>query len=181
MGMNIKIWNDAWGLGLPTRNLHHTDVNASALLVLDSINPLSRLVYTTLWKLQLPVKVKITFWKIFHNYVPSYSNIYHKCLRASALYPRYLVSNETLEYIFRDFQLVFAIWGSLRITWPSEALIVSLQDWLLSIFTVSAGEVIRKVVCALWFIWHARHRWVHNNNAIKIHVLVRRVQAYLLE
>ncbi|KAG8496854.1 hypothetical protein CXB51_008029 [Gossypium anomalum] len=68
----------------------------------------------------------------------------------------------------------FAIWGSLHITWPSEASTVSLQDWLLSIFTMSMGEVIWKVVCALWFIWHARNRWVHYDDVIKIHVLVRR-------
>lgn len=69
-----------------------------------------RIFYTTLWKLDLPAKVKITVWRVFNNYILSYYNLYNKILRASALCPRCLISIETLEHIFRNCLSTSDIW-----------------------------------------------------------------------
>ncbi|MBA0853546.1 hypothetical protein Goshw_018899 [Gossypium schwendimanii] len=63
--------------------------------------------------------------------------------------PRFLVSAETLEHIFRNCPSILDIWESLHITWPNELSDVSFQDWLLYVFTVSTGAVIREMVYLL--------------------------------
>ncbi|KAK8303213.1 hypothetical protein V6Z11_D04G134800 [Gossypium hirsutum] len=92
-----------------------------------------------------------------------------------------VMATETLEHIFHDCPSNASIWVDLQITWPSEISDSCLQDWLFYIVQVFPITLSRKVGCALWFIWNAWNQHVHNNAIIQMHVLIQRVEPYLLE
>ncbi|KAK8366047.1 hypothetical protein V6Z11_A02G095400 [Gossypium hirsutum] len=48
----------------------------------------SRDLYTTLWKARVPPKLQITTWRFFQNYVPTFFNLYNKCISPTQYYPK---------------------------------------------------------------------------------------------
>ncbi|MBA0804172.1 hypothetical protein Gohar_014319, partial [Gossypium harknessii] len=58
--------------------------------------------YKKLRQTNLPSKVKITIWRLFNNYIPTYCNLHYRRLRSSAVCPRCSDGTETIEHVFRD-------------------------------------------------------------------------------
>ncbi|MFQ6661549.1 hypothetical protein Gotur_029671 [Gossypium turneri] len=58
--------------------------------------------YNKLRLTNLPSKVKITIWRLFNNYIPTYWNLHYRRLRSSAVCPRCSDGTETIEHVFRD-------------------------------------------------------------------------------
>ncbi|MBA0645852.1 hypothetical protein Goklo_013892, partial [Gossypium klotzschianum] len=115
-------------LCIPLSQEAHDDILASdSTAILDSY----RFVHNKLWKVQLPRKIKITAWRIFNDYIPSYYILYSRPLRPSALCPWCLVSPESRKHICRDCLSIAGVWNDLQITWPVDFIGVSFQDWLL--------------------------------------------------
>ncbi|TYH45504.1 hypothetical protein ES332_D11G269900v1 [Gossypium tomentosum] len=87
------------------------------------------------------------------------------------------------KHIFRDCPSVAGVWDDLQITWPIDFVGISFQDWfffLLDIvLVVSKPTVFRQIVCALWYIWHARNQHVHPNAIVQVQDIVRKVICYL--
>ncbi|KAK5787366.1 hypothetical protein PVK06_042020 [Gossypium arboreum] len=58
--------------------------------------------YKKLRQTDLPSKVKITIWRLFNNYIPTYCNLHYRRLRSSAVCPRCSDGTETIKHVFRD-------------------------------------------------------------------------------
>ncbi|MBA0626167.1 hypothetical protein Godav_003881 [Gossypium davidsonii] len=64
----------------------------------------SRQVYKKLWLIELPEKIKITFWRAYKKFIPIYKNLQKIRLRNTVACPRCTYDDESLEHASRDCQ-----------------------------------------------------------------------------
>lgn len=63
----------------------------------------SRAYYNNLWQTDLPKKIKITNWRIYNNYIPTFGILCFRRVSNSALCPRRREGTEALEHVIRDY------------------------------------------------------------------------------
>ncbi|KAA3472099.1 reverse transcriptase [Gossypium australe] len=68
---------------------------------------------------------------------------------------------ETREHLFRDCPVAKDTWERLAIAWPNLAANMDFSEVLKKIFEANSLGICRKFVCALWGIWTARNKFLH--------------------
>ncbi|KAA3464885.1 Ribonuclease H-like superfamily protein [Gossypium australe] len=117
--------------------------------------------YKRLWNLDLPLKIKITVWRIACNFLPNYSNLYYRRLRGSAICRMCQIEAETREHLFKVCPVAKEIWEKLEIVWPILEENMEFPEMLCRFFAENSLGICRKFVCALWGIWTARNKFMH--------------------
>ncbi|KAK5793101.1 hypothetical protein PVK06_034237 [Gossypium arboreum] len=66
--------------------------------------------YKRLWSLDLPPKIKITIWRFFCNFLPTFYNLHYKRLMGSADCHRCQNGMESKEHVFRECPIAKEAW-----------------------------------------------------------------------
>ncbi|KAH1131616.1 hypothetical protein J1N35_002994 [Gossypium stocksii] len=69
--------------------------------------------YKRLWSLDLPPKIKITNWRIFHNLLPTFCNLHYRRLMGSAMCRRCHNGLESRKHVFTECPVTKEIWDKL--------------------------------------------------------------------
>ncbi|KAG8491705.1 hypothetical protein CXB51_015144 [Gossypium anomalum] len=117
--------------------------------------------YKRIWSLDLPPKIKITNWRLFHNFLPTFCNLHYRRLMRSAICRRCNNGSETREHVFKECPVAQETWSMLGFNWPSQEANSDFSDWLNNIFELFSFNQCRTIACALWVLWNPRNRFIH--------------------
>ncbi|KAG8491136.1 hypothetical protein CXB51_014272 [Gossypium anomalum] len=123
----------------------------------------TRQCYKKMWMSDLPSKIIITAWRVALNYLPTLANLRIKSLLNEAVCPRCMEGLENMEHIFRDCVVTKEIWVSLNFPWPANISHMEFTDWFTWSVLNSEIDACRKFLCAIWAIWSARNKWIHES------------------
>ncbi|PPD95929.1 hypothetical protein GOBAR_DD07047 [Gossypium barbadense] len=70
--------------------------------------------YQGLWKLDIPAKIKIYMWRLFHNLVPHYENLARRTLCEEAVCPLCKTELETSDHLLWACVILQDIWDALK-------------------------------------------------------------------
>ncbi|KAG8474149.1 hypothetical protein CXB51_033836 [Gossypium anomalum] len=138
-GAKVNIWNDPWLPGpeeysvksgyrtLITKESQHAE---SILLTTD----IEKKLYSSIWDLQIPAKIKIYLWRSLKNYVPHFSNMAKRRLRVGTVCPLCKEAPEDLHHRLWFCRVVHHLWSSL-------CLLLS-PEWIFSYSSVTHRTLI---------------------------------------
>ncbi|KAK9045302.1 hypothetical protein V6N11_059189 [Hibiscus sabdariffa] len=133
------------------------------------------------WELKLPSKIKIHFWCVINNFIPTFSKlairkifVQLKCLLCQS-------DCESVSYFAkgRSFaQQVLSELGILTCPWLPKQIFVS---WLSSAFGFLNPNARRTFVVALWAIWGSRNKIIHEGLVQSVREVVNFCKIYIKE
>ncbi|KAK8675474.1 hypothetical protein V6N13_033540 [Hibiscus sabdariffa] len=137
--------------------------------------------YTELWDISLPAKVKITMWRIAHNFLPTFANLQIRRLNVNNVCSLCQSTSETIDHLMRDCWFSRQLLGYQGVHLPIGSISISWKDWLASFF-VNLHEKHKKVyMISLWSIWFTRNKVVHEGCEVSVRESMSFVEAFLQE
>jgi hypothetical protein len=120
-----------------------------------------------LWKIKVPLKIKIFMWFLYKKVILTKDNLakrnWNGCKNCV-----FCDSNETINHLFFDCPFAKLIWRTIQYTFniPPPANVTNMfGNWLNGVDKISKGHI-RTGICALmWAIWNCRNDIVFNRSS----------------
>ena len=133
-------------------------------MYLDLINsgPLPRSIH--IWKIKVPLKIKIFMWFVHKRVILTKDNLLKRRWVGS---PRCCFCNndETIQHLFIDCPLAKLLWRSIHIAFnitPPASIDMLFGTWLAGVEQVIAGRIRIGICALLWAIWNCRNDMILN-------------------
>ncbi|KAA3467625.1 reverse transcriptase [Gossypium australe] len=137
--------------------------------------------YKKLWRIDLPLKVKLLIWKISWNYLPTKVNLACRRVTSNTLCPRCGQSAEDMNHLFRECPVSKAVWRNMSdpdfVMFPEAEFI----EWLTRVLVLLSLEKCRLYCGLLWVIWEDRNSRMHNERGRSSQEMIKFVIGYIKE
>lgn len=100
----------------------------------------------------------ITVWKIYHNFIRTFTNLHNRRMGNSTLYPGCKTEPEILEHVFCDCTTVHVVWNLLGLTYRESAIQNNFAQWMEELLTNTTKEQQQVLFYGIWAIWKDRNR-----------------------
>jgi hypothetical protein len=134
------------------------------LLYLDLMNDNTQYLHKDIWKLKVPLKIRIFMWFLHRKVILTKDNLARRNWHGS-LKCCFCNQDETIEHLFISCPLVKIMWRiihiALNIT-PPNNITHLFGDWLLGIDKHEKMQIQVGACALLWAIWNTRNDYVFN-------------------
>ncbi|KAA3483968.1 reverse transcriptase [Gossypium australe] len=137
--------------------------------------------YRKLWRIDLPIKIKIFIWKSSWNYLATKVNMLICRLATSSLCPRCGVAEETMNHLFRVCPVSEEVWRNLLDLDLSIFTQEEFGDWLTMVLLSLSSEQCRTFCVTLWAIWGDRNSRIYDKTRRSGQEIARFVISYIKE
>ncbi|KAK8688787.1 hypothetical protein V6N13_087528 [Hibiscus sabdariffa] len=117
--------------------------------------------FSEIWGVRLPNKLKITMWRIVHNFLPTFDNLQAQRLIVNNHCPLCENDCEYVEHIMKDCSFVRELLHAQGINFADQPFANSWKDWLVQTF-LNLGLIHKKAIIVTFSaVWYARNKLVH--------------------
>lgn len=167
-------------------------VNSGSYSVQDAYNNLvhgnhSSSVWSRIWGLKVPVKIKFFLWKISHGIIPTKQLLLSRIKKGNGICEMCEIASESLSHLFWDCAQVNSVWKEIFNWWHLPPLNEYSQwnslYWLLDRIRESSAKLAWEVtVCAtLWVIWCTRNNKIFQGSASTLKSMLSLIKARACE
>lgn len=140
--------------------------------------PLLKNFYNNLWSLQLANKIKITLWRIFQNYIPTFTNLQNRKLQVLNACPLCHASEEYVVHLLGECLVCNQILNGVRVYLDPSS---NIQEWesRLATYFVNIYEDKRlyfAIACCA--IWLSRNKIHHQGEKLNNVGIITFLKAY---
>ncbi|KAK8653045.1 hypothetical protein V6N13_127065 [Hibiscus sabdariffa] len=135
--------------------------------------------FNNLWKLDVPSKCKIFFWRLFHNYLPTLSNLQQHRIQVGNACPFCAVAEDSIGHFLHGCVVSFQLFQSFQITLLNPRTFPDYKTWLTTLFNSLNKEQRTLVVIAYWALWFARNQLLHEGKRQSIAGISAFVSAHI--
>lgn len=82
------------------------------------------------WRTKVPMRILVNTWKIWHNAIPTFSNLNRHHLRCEVLCPFYGSPDDSVSHTFLSCSFARAVWFCLPVSIRSSSGPLTIQRWL---------------------------------------------------
>lgn len=135
-------------------------------------------IFTSIWDLQIPTKIKTHIWRLLKNYVPHYVNLVKRRLRVDSACPLCKSEPEDSHHILWYCSVLRQLWVQLKLVVDFDAFT---SDGIINFFSafLAMDSTSKKVsAISLWALWYKRNKFVNEGFKYEFHELVGFVQSY---
>ncbi|KAK8681591.1 hypothetical protein V6N13_053993 [Hibiscus sabdariffa] len=137
--------------------------------------------YSELWSMSLSAKVKITTWRFFNNFVPTFDNLQSRRLAVNNMCVFCRSNVESIEHVLRDCWFVRQVLDAQGVQLPASSASEEWKDWLVSTFYSLNESHSRALLVTFWATWYACNKVVHDDSVSSPHITLAFVEAFLRE
>ncbi|KAL4384342.1 hypothetical protein GQ457_15G004620 [Hibiscus cannabinus] len=141
----------------------------------------SQSLFLSLWSLDLPAKIKITFWRFCNNYIPTAVNFINRRINVSPLCTLCANEPETVEHIMKVCIFSKQVFSVLHL----DCSVVSVENqwlqWLSHLFVHFTESQRLLFVVTIWALWFYRNKKLHENFIQSPEDIASFVQRHLLD
>ncbi|KAH1081847.1 hypothetical protein J1N35_021608 [Gossypium stocksii] len=101
-----------------------------------------RVFYNRIWNLKLANKIKITFWRIANNFLPTLSNLVARRVATSSWCPVCSDAEETVEHLFCDCAVITQVLNAVLVPFAPSNNTNNWKLWLVKEFVNSSLDSI---------------------------------------
>ncbi|CAM8956535.1 unnamed protein product [Rhodiola kirilowii] len=158
-------------------------VNSSRQGIGESSNPrILQTFWSRLWKLNLPRKVKIFAWRLYHDGIPTAVNLHRRGISLNTKCKLCGYEMEDEPHLFLHCWWTRSLWDLLRIRTDSIALLSStMGDWLFYYYTHYDSAQLTLMIMVHWYTWFNRNNVWHGKSSIAPNVAAQRIKGLLKE
>ncbi|KAK5792927.1 hypothetical protein PVK06_034058 [Gossypium arboreum] len=144
--------------------------HAENILVTTDID---KKLYSSIWDLQIPAKIKIHLWCSLKDYVPHLSNLVKRRLRVDSACPLCNEASENLHHRLWFCRVSLCLPLVTRID-SSDG-----RSQFVSFFLAGNGNTKKLISFSLWVLWYRRNRLVNEGLNFVFHEVVGLVQSFV--
>ncbi|CAL1412758.1 unnamed protein product [Linum trigynum] len=136
-----------------------------------------------LWNADLPPKLKIFLWQLFHRLLPTTEALIEKKVQVLPRCPVCWAEKETLEHLFLDCPVARSLWEHSGLEDLGEGLPRHTFPLFLKklMVLIHQPQMVMAVVAVLWRIWRSRNWVVFEGKQYGIPALMRQLNQQYLE
>ncbi|KAL4366884.1 hypothetical protein GQ457_05G001920 [Hibiscus cannabinus] len=137
--------------------------------------------FNLLWNLNLPSKCKIFLWRLFHNFIPNFTNLQQRRIQVQNACPFCEVAAESTAHFLYECSWSIQLLQALHIEFPDPSQFLDYRSWLSRFIINSDREKRVVIVITYWALWYARNQLVHEGIKQSIHKISAFVLAHVAE
>ncbi|KAL4334864.1 hypothetical protein GQ457_07G036340 [Hibiscus cannabinus] len=137
--------------------------------------------FKNLWKLAIPSKCKIFFWRLFHNYLPTLSNLQQRRIQVGNSCPFCDAAAESIEHFLYGCTVSIQLLHALHITVPNPSIFPNYKSWLINLFNSFHQAHRTLIVITYWALWFARNQLFHDGKRQTIVRILAFIHAHIAE
>ncbi|KAK8979311.1 hypothetical protein V6N11_000461 [Hibiscus sabdariffa] len=137
--------------------------------------------FSHLWKISLPSKVKISIWRFFHNYLPTFSNLQERRISINSCCPLCCQGPDSVHHIIQECSFSSQIFYRLKLNLSASSTISNWKEWLTQVSMVLSVHDQKLFVIALWAIWGHRNKLIHENCLNNLNSLLSSILSFAKE
>ncbi|GMJ04337.1 hypothetical protein HRI_004102900 [Hibiscus trionum] len=147
----------------------------------QSVTTYTGQVFSNIWKIQCPTKIRINLWKFVLNYIPCMHNLSMRNISSHGMCPRCHNQPETTMHIVWQCSYIRQIWDSLHITWPLELENTTCWEWMEWHFANNTKENHMLIAVTIWAIWFSRNKLLHEGTQQSQSTFLTFIRNYITE
>lgn len=120
-----------------------------------------RVFYNRIWNLKLANKIKITFWRIANNFLPTLSNLVPPRVATSSWCPVCSDAEETVKHLFCDCAVITQVLNALLVPFAPSNNTNNWKLWLVKEFVNSSLDKCKLWMVVFWAVWFNRNSAYH--------------------
>jgi hypothetical protein len=136
-------------------------------MYLDLLNEQARYLWKYIWKLKIPLKIKICMWFLNKKVILTKDNPRKRNWQGNSKCC-FCDKEETIQHLFFDFSLAKIIWRTIHMSFgisPPTNVTNLFGNWLYGLDKKKIKSQIRVGICALLCaIWHVRNDFIFNKS-----------------
>lgn len=117
--------------------------------------------YKGIWTLDIPAKVKIHVWRLFHNLVPHYGNLARRTLCEETVCPLCKTELESSSHLLWTCAILQDIWDDLKVQTHPPVDSLEHKESFIRTFLAVDNSTKNLIAISLWSLWHCRNKVVH--------------------
>ncbi|CAH9135001.1 unnamed protein product, partial [Cuscuta epithymum] len=133
--------------------------------------------WTSMWKFDIPPKVKSFFWQTCAGHLPTADKLLKRRVACQSICPVCSQEEETLLHIFGSCHKALQVWSFSRWHIPVSAG-TSFNEWVEHVFRTRDVEQCSLFVMLLWSIWKARNVKVWEQKEVTVEGIVSEAKAF---
>ncbi|KAK8561650.1 hypothetical protein V6N13_149187 [Hibiscus sabdariffa] len=137
--------------------------------------------FNNLWKLDVPSKCKIFFWRLFHNYLPTLSNLQQHRIQVGNACPFCAAAADSIGHFLHDCVVSFQLFQTSQITLLNPRTFPNYKTWLTTLYNSLNKEQRTLVVITYWALWFARNQLLHEGKRQSIVGISAFISAHIAE
>jgi hypothetical protein len=149
-------------------------------MYLDLMNGHTRFLRTYLWKLKIPLKIKIFMWFLNNKVVLTKDNLakqnWHGCTKCC-----FCDSDETVEHLFISCPSARIVWRMIYFTYTPTNITTMFSNWLNGVDKTDKARIRIGVSALCWSIWTCRNNFVFNKHVGTNFLQVIRMAAHWIQ
>ncbi|KAK8622060.1 hypothetical protein V6N13_097687 [Hibiscus sabdariffa] len=137
--------------------------------------------FSHLWKISLPSKIKISIWRFFHNYLPTFSNLQERRISINSCCPLCCQGPDSVHHIIKERSFSSQIFYRLKLNLTASSTISNWKEWLSQVLMVLSVHDRKLFFIALWAIWGHRNKLIHENCPNNLNSLLSSILSFAKE
>ncbi|XP_016729676.1 uncharacterized protein [Gossypium hirsutum] len=134
--------------------------------------------FTSIWDISIPTKIKIHLWCLLKDYVPHYGNLVKRRLRVKSMCPLCMSEPEDSHHILWYCSILRQLWVQLKIAVNFDAFTSDEKTNFVTAFLAMDNNFKKLSAISLWALWYKRNKMVNEGLKFELHELVGFVQSY---
>ncbi|KAK8985052.1 hypothetical protein V6N11_082669 [Hibiscus sabdariffa] len=156
-------------------------ISSSPSITPPSLDSLLSRFYNEMWAVKIPSKIRITMWRIFNNFLPTYANLQSRRLNVVNACPFCLISSETVEHIMRDCCFVRELLVRQYVHFPFPSAEIEWKEWLALTFCNFIDQQKSIMMVTFWAVWYSRNKLVHEGISPSVSQSLSFIKAFIRE
>ncbi|PPD92765.1 hypothetical protein GOBAR_DD10294 [Gossypium barbadense] len=172
---NLLVWkHDATGEYSVKSEYRILVTNMNQLIATKNYSKL----FTSIWDISIPTKIKIHLWRLLKDYVPHYGNLVKRRLRVESVCPLCMSEPEDSHHILWYCSILRQLWVQLKIAVNFDIFTSDRKTNFVSAFLAMDNNFKKLSAISLWALWYKRNKMVNEGLKFELHELVGFVQSY---
>lgn len=115
------------------------------------------------WKVKLPNKVRVFFWRLLQGALPVVKNMFKRRVVDDVLCPVCKCGEESIYHVFAEchVRLYWALSPISNILLMAATTSGNIWEWILAVRNLCTIEEFEYFVCSCWSIWANRNKIIH--------------------
>jgi ribonuclease HI len=130
-------------------------------------------VWRKIWKLEVPPKVHVFWWRVVHGFLPARSVLHRRHVEPIAYCETCGADEESIRHVLIECTVAKAFWEQARVLIGIKLPNLHPQSWAADLLSDICSQRERAIIiCGLWSLWTMRNKRRHGEAPLPIHKVV---------
>jgi hypothetical protein len=127
-------------------------------------------IWKRLWRMKVPPKVRVFWWRVIHNFLPTQANLHYRHMERFATCTFCGSKPETIFHALVECEPAIQFWHRLKEMFQVKLPTLHLANWASDLTDPTLCDEFSAaiILCGMWSLWRTRNDIKHGENTILV-------------